>query len=407
VTPEALDQIRADFPALHQRVHDRPLVYLDSAATALKPQVVIDAVTETYSVDCANIHRAVHTLSQRATERYEAVRERVRRFIGAPAQEEIIFVRGATEALNLVAQSYARSTLSAGDEILITEIEHHANIVPWQLVRQQTGALLKVVPAQDDGDVLLDDIVSRFGERTKIVAFPQVSNSLGTVLPVKEICAAARERGVISVVDGAQGVVHGPVDISELGCDFYAFSGHKLYAPSGVGVLWGRREILEAMPPWQGGGDMIRTVTFEETTYNDLPHKFEAGTPHIAGVIGLGAAIDYLEGIGMEAVADHEADLLAYGTQELEGVEGLRIIGRAPKKAGVLSFVMDAAHPNDIGTLLDARGVAIRTGHHCAQTVMRRFGVPATARASLGLYNNRAELDELVAALHGVNRIFA
>jgi cysteine desulfurase/selenocysteine lyase len=364
-------------------------------------------VTKTYAADCANIHRAVHTLSQRATERYEAVRERVRRFIGAPAQEEVVFVRGATEALNLIAQSYGRTNLRAGDEILITEIEHHANIVPWQLVANEVGAQLKVVPAQDDGDVRLEDVLSRIGDRTKIVAFPQVSNSLGTVLPVKEICAAARERGAISVVDGAQGVVHGPVDVSELGCDFYAFSGHKLYAPSGVGVLWGRRALLDAMPPWQGGGDMIRTVTFEETTYNDLPHKFEAGTPHIAGVIGLGAAIDYLEGVGMSVIAEHEADLLAYGTERLGSVEGLTMIGQAPRKAGVLSFVMDAAHPNDIGTLLDARGVAIRTGHHCAQTVMRRFEVPATARASLGLYNTRAELDALVEALHGVNRIFA
>lgn len=404
---ELLAKVRRDFPALHQEVHDRPLVYLDSAATALKPQAVIDAVSSTYALDCANIHRAVHTLSQRATDRYERVRGSVREFLGAPEQEEIVFVRGATEGINLVAQSFARPRLQPDDEILITEIEHHANLVPWQLVAEQTGAQLRVIPVQDNGEVLTEDMLERLSERTKILAFPHISNALGTVLPVREWCREARARGITTLVDGAQGVVHGAVDVSDLGCDFYVFSGHKLYAPSGVGVLWGRRGLLEEMPPWQGGGDMIRTVSFEGTTYNELPYKFEAGTPHIAGVIGLGAAIAYLREIGMEEVAAHEADLLQYGTERMREVEGLRLIGEAPKKSGVLSFVMENAHPNDIGTLLDSRGVAIRTGHHCAQTVMQRFGVPATARASLGLYNTREEIDALVEALHAVNRIFA
>jgi len=407
MTPQWLGRVRADFPALHQSVNDRPLVYLDSAATALKPQVVIDAIAQTYAEDCANIHRAVHTLSQRATERFERVRNTVASFLGAKDEREVVFVRGATEGLNLVAQSYARPSLKPGDEVLITEIEHHANLVPWQMVCEQTGARLSVVPVQDNGEVLLEDVVVRMNDATKIVAFPHVSNALGTILPAAEICKAAAERGITSVVDGAQGVVHTPVDVQALGCDFYVFSGHKLYAPSGVGVLWGRAELLEEMPPWQGGGDMIRIVSFEGTTYNDIPHKFEAGTPNISGVIGLGAAIDYLQTIGMKEVEAHEADLLRYGTEVLASVTGLQIIGQAPRKAGVISFVMDAAHPNDIGTLADARGVAVRTGHHCAQTVMTRFDVPATARASFGVYNSREDLDALVDALHAVNRIFA
>jgi cysteine desulfurase/selenocysteine lyase len=407
MSPELIDKVRSDFPALHQSVHGRPLVYLDSAATALKPQVVIDAVTRTYTEDCANIHRAVHTLSQRATEKYEKVRTTVAGFLGVQDEREVIFVRGATEALNLVAQSFARPRLAPGDEVLLTEIEHHANLVPWQMVCEQTGASLKVVPVQDNGDILLEDVVSRMNAATKIVAFPHVSNALGTILPAAAICRAASERGITSVVDGAQGVVHAPVDLREIGCDFYAFSGHKLYAPSGIGVLWGRAELLEEMPPWQGGGDMIRIVSFEGTTYNDIPHKFEAGTPNISGVIGLGAAIEYLEAVGMAELATHEAELLEYGTGILNGIPGVRLIGEAPSKAGVLSFVMEKAHPNDVGTLADARGIAVRTGHHCAQTVMKRFGVPATIRASLGLYNRREDLDALGEALHSVNRIFA
>jgi cysteine desulfurase / selenocysteine lyase len=401
------ERVRRDFPALCQEVHGKPLVYLDNAATSLKPQVVIDAVTQIYGRDCANIHRGVHVLSQRATQAYEGTREIVRRFIRARHREEVIFVRGTTEAINLVAQSYVRPLAKPGDEILITGLEHHSNIVPWQLVAEQTGAKLVVAPIGDDGDVPLDEVVRRLSDRTVLVAVAHMSNALGTILPIREIVAQAHARGVPVLVDGAQAVPHMPVDMQDLGCDFYAFSGHKVYGPTGAGVLYGRKELLEAMPPYQGGGDMIRSVTFEKTEFAGLPSKFEAGTPDIAGVVGMGAGIQYLADQGLEAVAAHEADLLAYATDAVSRIPGVRLIGTAPRKAGVLSFVMDDAHPHDIGTIVDVEGVAIRTGHHCAQPVMDRFGVPATARASFALYNTRADVDALVRALERVRELFA
>jgi cysteine desulfurase / selenocysteine lyase len=401
-----VDRVRADFPALHQQVNGKPLVFLDSAASAMKPRPVLDALSRIYERDYANIHRAVHTLSVRATEAYEGARETVRGFVGARSAREVIFCRGTTEALNLIAQAYARPRLGAGDEILLTGLEHHSNIVPWQMVCEATGARLVVAPISDDGDVPLEAIAGRLSPRTRVVALAHVSNALGTVLPVAEVARLAHDRGAAVVVDGAQAAPHLPVDVGALGCDFYCFSGHKLYGPTGVGVLWGREELLSEMPPWQGGGDMIRSVSFERTTYAELPHKFEAGTPHIAGAVGLGAAIDYVTGLGFPALEAHERDLLAYGTAALSGVPGLRLVGTAPHKVGVLSFVMDAAHPHDIGTIADAEGVAIRTGHHCAQPVMERLGVPATARASLGMYNTREDLDALACAPERVREIF-
>lgn len=402
-----LARIRADFPALSQEVRGVPLVYLDSAATALKPQAVIDAVNQIYARDGGNVHRAVHQLSERATLAYENTRQKVRDLLGAAAKEEVVFVRGTTEAINLVAHSWARPRLGSGDQILVTGLEHHSNIVPWQMVCEATGAELVVVPITDAGEVRLEDVAARLTERTALVACAHVSNALGTVLPVAEIAALAKEHGALVLLDGAQAAPHMPVNVAELGCDFYAFSGHKLYAPTGVGVLWARRELLEEMPPYQGGGDMIRSVSFEKTTYADVPAKFEAGTPNIAGVVGLGAAIEYLGGQGWEAIRAHERDLLAYGTEVLSEIPGLRLVGTAPEKLGVLSFTLDAAHPHDVGTIVDAEGVAIRTGHHCAQPVMERFGVPATARASLGLYNDRSDLDALGRALHKVRELFA
>jgi cysteine desulfurase/selenocysteine lyase len=399
--------LRSDFPALDQQVHGKPLVYLDSAATALKPQAVIDAVTEVYAHDCANIHRAVHLLSQRATASYEGARDKILGFLNGSSLREVILLRGTTEAINLVSQSYARPRLEEGDQILITGLEHHSNIVPWQLVCEQTGAELVVAPIEDDGDLLLSSVAERITERTRVVACAHISNALGTVLPVAEIAALAHEAGAVVVVDGAQSAPHVAVDVKALGCDFFAFSGHKLYGPSGAGVLWGREALLQEMPPWQGGGDMIRSVTFERTTYAELPHKFEAGTPNIAGVIGLGAAIDYVSAIGFEALEAREQELLAYGTEALSSIRGVRLIGTAPRKVGVLSFVMEDAHPHDIGTIVDSEGVAIRTGHHCAQPVMQRLGIPATARASLGLYNDRSDIDALVRALHQVKKVFA
>ncbi len=410
-TPNAsrldLEAIRRDFPALHQRVHDQPLVYLDSAATSLKPQAVIDAVTRVYAQDCANIHRAVHLLSQRATHSYEGTRAKVRAFLNAPSEKEIVFVRGTTEAINMVAQSWARPRLSAGDRVLITGLEHHSNIVPWQMVCEKTGAELSVAPITDAGEVRMDALEALLDARVKIVAVGHVSNALGSVQPVEEIVRLAHGVGAKVLLDGAQAAPHLPVDVSAIGCDFYAFSGHKLYGPTGAGVLWGRRELLDAMEPYQGGGDMIRSVTFEKTTYADVPAKLEAGTPDIAGVIGLGAAIDYVTALGREAIAQKEQELLAYGTEALSAIEGVRLVGTAKHKVGVLSFTMESAHPHDIGTIVDAEGVAIRTGHHCAQPVMERFGIPATARASLGLYNTREDIDALVRALERVNHIFA
>jgi cysteine desulfurase/selenocysteine lyase len=407
--PDTLDvlAVRAQFPALQQLVNGKPLVFLDSAASALKPQAVLDEMMRFYGTDYANIHRAVHTLAQRSTAAYEAAREKVRHFLGAASEREVAFVRGTTEAINLVAQSFGRARLCAGDEILVTGLEHHSNIVPWQLLCHQTGARLVVVPIDERGDVLLAEVAVRISERTRIIAYAHVSNALGTLLPVHEIAALARQAGAVSVIDGAQAAPHMRVDVQQIGCDFYAFSGHKLYGPSGIGVLWGRRELLEEMPPWQGGGDMIRSVSFEQTLYAEAPHKFEAGTPHIAGAVGLGAALDYVASLGWDALVEHERDLLAYGSDALTSVRGVEPIGTAPHRVAVLSFVMKGVHPHDVGTILDAEGVAVRTGHHCAQPVMERFGVPATVRASLGLYNSRADIDALVRGLARVREFFA
>lgn len=401
-----VDAIRREFPAIDQRVNGKPLVYLDSAATALKPQVVIDTVSDVYARDCANIHRAVHTLSQRATARYEATREKVKALINAGSTQEIVYTRGTTESVNLVAQSFARERLRPGDEILLTGLEHHSNIVPWQLVRAHTGAEIVVVPVTASGEVLLDEVEKRLSERTKIVAVAHVSNTLGTVLPVAEITRLAHARGATVVLDGAQAAPHIAVDVQALDCDFYALSGHKVYGPTGIGILYGKRELLGSMPPYQGGGDMIDRVTFEKTTWNELPYKFEAGTPDIAGVIGFGAALDFLMALDRDALERHEADVLTYATEALSEVPGLRIVGTAAKKAGVISFVMEGLHPSDIGTLLDTEGVAVRTGHHCTQPLMDAFHIPATARASFGMYTSREDVDALSQALQKVRRLF-
>ena len=401
-----VQRVRRDFPALHQDVHGKSLVYLDSAATSLKPQSVIDAVSDVYARDCANIHRAVHLLSQRATARYEEAREKVRAFVNAASQSEVVFTRGTTEAINLVAQSWGRTYLREGEEVLVTELEHHSNIVPWQIVCQQTGAKLVVVPMTDHGEVPREAFEQQLSDRTRLVALAHVSNALGTVLPVSELIELAHERGALVLLDGAQAVSHVDVDMQALDCDFYAFSGHKLYGPTGIGALFGKERLLEGMPPYQGGGDMIRSVTFEETIYNDLPYKFEAGTPNIAGAIGLGAAIDYFVSFDAEAVHAHENAVLRYATDVLGSVSGLRLIGTAPDKVAVLSFLMEAAHPHDVGTIVDSEGVAIRTGHHCAQPVMEHFGIAATARASLGMYNTTDDVDALVVALRKVQELF-
>ena len=397
---------REDFPALHQEVHGKPLVYLDSAATSLKPRAVIDAVADVYAKDCANIHRAVHLLSQRATFRFEEARKKVQAFLNAEKKSEIVFTRGTTEAINLVAQSFGASALREGDEILVTELEHHSNIVPWQMLCQRTGAKLVVAPMTDRGEVLRESFEAKLSDRTKIVALAHVSNALGTVLPVAELIALAHERGAVVLLDGAQAVSHAEVDVRALDCDFYAFSGHKLYGPTGIGVLYGKERLLEGMPPYQGGGDMIRSVTFEETIYNDLPYKFEAGTPNIAGAIGLGAAVDYYCSFDRESVHAHESRVLRHATDAFESFPGVRLIGTASGKVATLSFLMDAAHPHDIGTIVDAEGVAIRTGHHCAQPVMEHFGIAATARASLGMYNTTDDIDALVRALEKVRELF-
>ncbi len=401
-----LTALRARFPALDQEVNGKPLVYLDSAATALKPDVVLETVRDVYGYDCANIHRAVHTLSQRATARYEATREKVLAFIGARSTREIVYTRGTTEGINLVAQTWGRAQLRAGDQILLTGLEHHSNIVPWQLVREATGAEIVVVPVTPTGEVRIEDVEARLTERTKLVAVAHVSNALGTVLPVAEIAALAHARGAKVLVDGAQAAPHLRVDVQALDCDFYAFSGHKVYGPTGIGILYGKEDLLDAMPPYQGGGDMIDRVTFEKTTWNELPYKFEAGTPDIAGVIGLGTAIDFVLGLDREAVERHEHDVLAYAHERLAGVPGLRIVGTAPRKVAVASFVMEGLHPSDIGTLLDTEGIAVRTGHHCTQPLMDALGIPATARASFGMYNTRGDVDALVRALHKVRSVF-
>ncbi|NMO19928.1 cysteine desulfurase [Pyxidicoccus fallax] len=401
-----VQRVREDFPILRQEVRGRPLVYLDSAATSQKPQAVIDAIVRFYQHDNANVHRGVHVLSERSTEAYEGARETVRRFINARDAKEIIFVRGTTEAINLVAQTYGRKHLGPGDEVLITHIEHHANIVPWRMLCEQTGAVLKVIPVDERGELKLDEADAMMTERTRILAVSHVSNALGTVTPVKELTRRAHAKGIPVLVDGAQAVTHFPVDVQDIGCDFYAFSGHKMFGPTGIGVLYGRMERLEPLPPYQGGGDMILSVTMEKVTYNRVPHRFEAGTPDLAGAVGLAAAIRYLESLGMANVAAHDQELLAYATQALESVPGLRIVGQAREKSAVLSFLLEDIHPHDVGTILDREGICIRTGHHCAQPVMQFFKVPATSRASLALYNTREDVDALVRGLHKVLEVF-
>lgn len=398
---------RKDFPIFEQKINGHPLVYLDSAASAQKPRMVMNAMQRFMENDYANIHRGVHELSVRATEKYEAVRGTLRRFINAECDNEIVFVRGATEAINLVAQSWGHKFLSAGDEIILTTLEHHSNIVPWQMLRDTLGIKLKIVPITDACDVRIEDIKPLFSSRTKLVSLAHVSNALGTILPIAEIIQLAHANGAKVLVDGCQAVSHMLVDVRELDADFYVFSGHKLYGPTGIGVLYGKREILKSMPPYQGGGDMITSVSFEETTFKDPPHRFEAGTPAMTEVIGLGAAVEYLSNIGMSRIARYERELLDYATEKLCTIDGLKIIGTTSNKAGIISFVMQGAHPHDIGTILDRQGVAIRAGHHCAQPLMECLGIPATARASLGLYNTKLDVDVLAAALNKVQEIFS
>ncbi len=397
---------RHHFPLLRQLVNGKPLVYFDNAATSQKPQVVIDAMVHYYETVNSNIHRGVHYLSERATEAYEGVRVKVRDFVHATDQKEVVFVRGATEAINLVAHSFGRKYIHPGDEVLISEMEHHSNIVPWQILCEERGAVLKVIPMNDRGELIQEEYERLLGGKTKIVAVTHVSNALGTINPVKEMVAAAHARGIPVLVDGAQAVPHLRVDVQDLDCDFYVFSAHKMFGPTGIGTLYGKQKWLEAMPPYQGGGDMIRSVTFEKTTYNDLPFKFEAGTPNIGGAIGLGVAIDYLHELDLNSIQRLEHELLAYATQQIQTIPGVRIIGTAERKAGVLSFVIEGIHPHDIGTILDVEGVAIRTGHHCAQPVMKHFGVPATARASFAFYNTKEEVDAFIKALHKVLEVF-
>jgi cysteine desulfurase/selenocysteine lyase len=398
--------LRADFPALDQRVHGKPLVYLDNAATTQKPQVVLDALRAYYTADNANVHRGVHLLSERATEAYEHARRRIQRFLNAAHAREIIFVRGTTEGINLVAQTYGRRMVGAGDEVLVTALEHHSNIVPWQMLCEERGAALRVVPIDDAGEVDVAAYEALLGERTRLVALAHVSNALGTVVPVERMIALAHRRGIPVLVDGAQAVSHMRVDVRALDCDFYTFSGHKTFGPTGIGALYGKADLLERMPPFQGGGDMIRSVSFAKTVYNDLPYKFEAGTPNIAGAVGLGAALDYLDGLGLERVAAYERELLAHATEALSSLPGVRLLGTARDKAAVVSFLVDGVHAHDVGTILDLEGVAVRAGHHCAMPVMERFGVAATTRASLALYNTHEDVDALAGALGKVREIF-
>ena len=401
-----VERVRDDFPILSRIVRGRPLVYLDNAATTQKPQQVIDRLVRYYTEENSNVHRGVHYLSEVATAAYEDARTTVKRFVGARSEKEIIFTRGTTESINLVAQTWGRKNVAAGDEVLITAIEHHSNIVPWQMLCDEKGATLRVVPVNDAGELVMDEYERMLSRRVKLVAVGHASNALGTINPVKEMTAMAHAHGALVLVDGAQGVPHMRVDVQDLDCDFYAFSGHKVYGPTGIGVLYGKEAILEAMPPWQGGGDMILSVSFEKTTYNALPYKFEAGTPNIAGTIGLAAALDYVSSLGVANIAAHEHDLLVYATRRLQEIPGLRIIGTAAEKASVISFVLEHVHPHDIGTILDQEGLAIRTGHHCAQPLMMRFKIPATGRASFGLYNTREEADRLVEGLHKVLEVF-
>ena len=401
-----VEQYRQDFPILARTVRDKPLVYLDNAATAQKPRQVIEVLDDYYRSYNSNIHRGVHTLSELATDAYEASRKKIQRFIGAASEKEVIFVRGTTEGLNLVAQSYGRSKLSAGDEIIISEMEHHSNIVPWQLLCEQTGAILKVIPINDAGELIMDEYKNLLSEKTRIVSVVHISNALGTINPVAEITALAHAVNAIVIVDGAQSAPHTRVDVQALDCDFYTFSGHKLFGPTGIGVLYGKQALLEDMPPYHGGGDMIKMVTFEKTLYNDLPYKFEAGTPYIAGVIGLGEAVDYVSNTDIERISDYEHELLRYATQAATTIRGLRLIGTATDKASILSFVVDGIHPHDLGTILDHDGIAIRTGHHCAMPVMERFNIPATARASFAFYNTIEEVDKLITGIDKANNIF-
>lgn len=402
-----VEAVRRDFPILNQEVNGNPLAYLDNAASSQKPVQVIEAVDAYYRLDNANVHRGVHRLSQRATDAYEGARDKVRGFLNAKSDKEIVFVRGATEAINLVAQSFVRPQIKPGDEILISHIEHHANIVPWQMVCEQTGAKLKVIPMTESGELDLSDFGSLLNERTKILAIGHVSNALGTVNPIKEMIGQAKAKSIPVLVDGAQAVPHIAVDVQDLDCDFYVFSGHKMFAPTGIGALYGKQALLEAMPPWQGGGDMILSVSFSHTEYNTLPYKFEAGTPHIAGAVGLGAAIDYMQAIGIDKLAAYEHHLLEVATAKLEAIDGIRIIGTAKNKASVLSFMIEDVHPHDVGTIFDQQGVAIRAGHHCAQPVMEFYGIAATARASFAFYNTEQEIDALVNAIKTTQELFA
>jgi len=401
-----VEKIRADFPILAEKIRNKPLVYLDNAASCQKPQAVIDSIVHLYSHDYANVHRGVHTLSVRSTDKFEGARTKVKDFINAASEKEIIFVRGATEAINLVAQTYGKTNIKAGDEILITAMEHHSNIVPWQMLCEQTGAILKVAPINLQGELIYDEFEKLISDKTKLVSVVHMSNALGTINPVKEIITAAHAKNIPVLLDGAQAIPHMAVDVQGLDCDFYVFSGHKLYGPSGIGVLYGKQALLEAMPPYQGGGDMIRKVTFEETEYNVLPYKFEAGTPNIADVVGLGAAIDYLNTVGMDNIAAYEAELLAYATEQAKQIKGLRIIGEAEHKGAILAFVLDKIHPHDIGTMLDSLGIAIRAGHHCAMPVMDFFEVPATARASFAIYNTKEEIDVLMKGIQSLIEVF-
>ena len=401
-----VQRVRVDFPALHQTVHGRSLVYLDNAATTQKPRQVIEALDRYYRSDNANVHRGVHALSERATAAYEAAREKVREFLNARWAQEIVFVRGTTEGINLVAQSWGRTNLRPDDEVIITETEHHSNIVPWQMLCGQTGAQLRVVPVEDNGVLSAERYAQILGERTRLVAVSHCSNALGTINPVKQMISQAHEVGALVLVDGAQAVAHLPVDVHDLDCDFYAFSGHKLYGPTGIGVLYAKKALLQEMPPYQGGGEMVKHVSFDRTSYLDPPLRFEAGTPDIAGAIGLGAAIDYVDALGSEAIGRHERELLLQATEAISGIPGLRIIGTAPEKTGILSFVLDGVHAHDVGTILDMQGVAVRVGHHCAMPVMQRYCVPATARASFALYNTREEVDALVAGIYRAKEVF-
>ena len=401
-----VEKIREDFPILHQEVNGKPLVYLDNAATSQKPKSVIDSIEKYYRGYNSNIHRGVHTLSENATEAYESTRIKVRDFIHANSTKEIVFVRGATEAINLVAQSFGRNTLGSEDEIIITELEHHANIVPWQLLSQQTGAKLKYVPINDNGELVESEYKKLLNEKTRIVAVGHISNALGTINPIENMINLAHEYGAKVLIDGAQATSHTSVDVKKLDCDFYVFSGHKLFGPTGIGVLYGKEDLLEKMPPYQGGGDMIKMVTMKETQYNELPHKFEAGTPNISGVIGLGAAIDYVNKIGLENIGNHEKQLLDYANQMASEITGLKFIGTAKNKTSILSFTLDGIHPHDVGTILNNEGIAIRTGHHCAMPVMEYFKIPATSRASFSFYNTHAEVDVLIEGINKCSKVF-